>query len=81
MQVARIMAVHDPLTWMNAPLFIGGNANAEISVVQRSDKVAFYVADHAPARPFIDATNANVTALAPQSDGLFVPTAPGAMPQ
>ena len=31
-QVARIMTVHDPLAWMNAPLFIGGNANAEISV-------------------------------------------------
>ena len=80
-QVARIMAAPDPLAWMNAPLFIDGNANAEISVDQRSAKVAFYVADHAPARPFTGAANANVTALAPQSDGLFVPIAPGAMPQ
>ena len=81
LQVARIMTVHDPLTWMNAPLFIGDNANTEISVVQHGDKVTFYVADHAPARPFIDATNANVTALAPQSDGLFVPTTHGGMRQ
>ena len=78
-QVARIMTVHDPLTWMNAPLFIGSNATAEISVGPGSDKVAFYVADHAPARPFIDATNANVTALAPQSDGLFVSVTHGGM--
>ncbi len=80
-QVGRIMAAPDPLAWMDAPLFIPGNANAEISVDQRNTKVAFYVANHTAARPFTGATNANVTALAPQSDGLFVPIAPGAMPQ
>ena len=80
-QVARIIAAPDPLIWMDTPLFIDGNANAEISVVQRGAKVAFYVADHAPARPFIDAANANVTALAPQSDGLFVPITFGALPR
>ena len=80
-QVARIMTVHGPLTWMNAPLFIGSKANAEITVDQHSDKVAFYVADHAPARPFIDATNKNIPALAPQSDGLFVSITHGRMPQ
>ena len=72
-QVARIMTVHDPLAWMNAPLFIVGNSSAAITVDSGHDKVAFYVADHAPARPFIDATNSHVTDLAPQSDGLFVP--------
>ena len=37
-QVARIMAAPDPLAWMDAPLFIRGNANAEISVDQRNDQ-------------------------------------------
>jgi soluble lytic murein transglycosylase-like protein len=80
-QVTRIMAAPNPLTWMNAPLFIGGSANAEISVDHRSDNVAFYVAGQTPARPFIDATNANVTPLVPQSDGLFVSITRGGMPQ
>jgi hypothetical protein len=80
-QVARIMPAPDPLTWMNAPLFIGGSAHAEISVDHRSDNVAFYVADHAPARPFIDVANANVTPLVPQSEGLFVSITHGGMPQ
>jgi hypothetical protein len=80
-QVGRIMAVPDPLAWMDTPLFIDGKANAEIYVNPRSNKVAFYVANHAAARPFTGATNANVSAMAPQSEGLFVPIAPGAMPQ
>jgi hypothetical protein len=80
-QVARIMAAPDSLTWMNAPLFIDGSANAEISVDPASDKVAFYAATRALARPFTGAANANVTALAPQSNGMFVPNALGAMPQ
>jgi len=79
-QVTPIMVVPDPLAWMNAPLFIPGNANAEISVDPRSSKGAFYVVNHALTRPFTSAANANVTALTPQSDGLFVSTAPGAMP-
>ena len=79
--VARIMAAPDPLAWMNAPLFVGSNANAKSSVDPRSDKVAFYVASHALTRPFIGAANGNVSALIPPSDGLFVSIAPGAMPQ
>ena len=80
-QAARIMTVDNPLTWMNAPLFIGGNANTEISVDRHSGKVAFYAVDHAPTPTFIGAANANVIALAPQSDGLFVSTTHGGMPQ
>jgi hypothetical protein len=79
-QVERIM-VPDPLTWMNAPLFIDGNANAEINVNSRGAKLAFFVAHQAAAPPFTGATSANVTALASRSDGLFAPTAPREMPQ
>jgi hypothetical protein len=55
-QVARIIATPDPLTWMNAPMFIDGNSNTEIYVNTRSDKVAFYVADHASARSWTGTT-------------------------
>ena len=81
LQVARIMTVHNPITWMNAPLFMDGDANAEISIDQRSAKVAFYVANHALARPFTGAANANVTPFELQSDGLFVSITRKGMPQ
>ena len=81
LQVARIMTVHNPITWMNAPLFMDGDANAQIGGEQRSDNVVFYVADHAPAQPFIDAANANVTPFVLQSDGLFVSITREGMPQ
>ena len=80
-QVERIMVMPDPLTWMNAPLFIDGTANAEINVNPHGAKVAFFVSGQAAAPPFTGTTNANVTALAPRSDGLFAPTAPAEMPQ
>ena len=80
-QAARIMTVYDHLTWMNAPLFIDGSANTEISVDQHSDKVAFYVVDHAPTPTFIGAASADLIALAPQTNGLFVSTTHGGMPQ
>lgn len=79
--VAQIMAVPNPLAWMTAPLFIGSISNAEISVDPRGDKVAFYVADHASARSFAGTTNANVAALSPQSEGLFVSVTHGGLPQ
>ncbi|GLR68680.1 transglycosylase [Acidocella aquatica] len=80
-QVGRIIGTPDPLTWMNAPLFIGGNTNAEIYVNPRSNKVAFYVAAHVPVPSFTGATNANVAALFSQSEGLFVSVTHGGLPQ
>ncbi len=79
-QVDRIMEP-DPLAWINAPLFIEGNANAEINVNPHGAKVAFFVSGQAAVPLFTGATNANVTALAPRSDSLFAPTTPGEMPR
>ena len=81
MQIDHITALPDPRAWMNAPLFIDGNANAESNVDPRDAKLAFSVSGQAAAPPFTGATNANVTALAPRSDSLFAPTTPGEMPR
>ena len=68
-QAERIATAPDPLAWTRAPLFIvrAGNSGTE-----SSDR-ASHAVDRSPEPP----TTADVTALAPQSDGLFVRVANG----
>lgn len=76
-QAERIATAPDPLAWTRAPLFVAravGHATGD-------GKSASVVADRSPNSPSTIGTVADVTALEPQSDGLFVPTHSVGRPQ
>jgi hypothetical protein len=76
-QAERIATAPDPLAWTRAPLFVARSAGRATG----DGKSASAVADRLPDSPSTNATVADVTALEPQSDSLFVPTRSGDRPQ
>ena len=76
-QAERIATAPDPLAWTRAPLFIVRAGN---SATDYSDHVP-HAADRLPEQSFTRPAATDVTALEPQSDGLFVRIPSGARPQ
>ncbi|HWB50360.1 MAG TPA: lytic transglycosylase domain-containing protein [Stellaceae bacterium] len=76
-QAARIATAPDPLAWTRAPLFVA----RIVSRATGDKKSVSAVADRSPESSSLDASLADVMALAPSSDGLFVRVMPPGRPR
>ncbi|HTW54082.1 MAG TPA: lytic transglycosylase domain-containing protein [Stellaceae bacterium] len=76
-QAARIATAPDPLAWTRAPLFVA----RIVSRTTGDKKSVAAVVDRSPESSSISAGLADVTALAPLSDGLFVRIIPQGRPR
>jgi hypothetical protein len=80
-QVGNISATAEPVTWMNAPLFIDDNMMSNSAAIQ-NDNGGFPKANPQQNQQQINATaKTAIAALAPQSDGLFADISAGSKAQ